>query len=161
MRQDGRQRGSPGDRLDDEAVVFTVDDDLVGSQLELAWDSESLVPPVPEEPGAAGRSVSRSPTSTCKAYDFRRSAVNASSATPALALGLLGDRSSLLAIGVYPEAPATTGAPVPLFFDTSGDAVTGNAMSENGTLAYTLAPPRRPRMLCPDGSTWWSTGSRS
>ena len=65
---------------------------------------------------------------------------------PALGLGYLeagyllyGDRGSLLAIGVDPEAPATTGAPVPLFFDTSGDTVTGNAMSDNGTLAYTLA----------------------
>ena len=53
---------------------------------------------------------------------------------------LYGDRGSLLAIGVDPEAPATTGAPVPLFFDTSGDTVTGNTMSDNGTLAYTLAP---------------------
>ena len=65
---------------------------------------------------------------------------------PALGLGYLdagyllyGDRGSLLAIGVDPEAPATTGAPVPLFFDTSGDTVTGNVMSDNGTLAYTLA----------------------
>ena len=65
---------------------------------------------------------------------------------PALGLGYLdagyllyGDRGSLLAIGVEPEAPATTGAPVPLFFDTSGDTVTGNVMSDNGTLAYTLA----------------------
>ena len=53
---------------------------------------------------------------------------------------LYGDRGSLLAIGVDPEAPATTGDPVPLFFDTSGDTVTGNTMSDNGTLAYTLAP---------------------
>lgn len=66
---------------------------------------------------------------------------------PALGLGYLeagyllyGDRGSLLAIGVDPEAAATTGAPVPLFFDTSGDTVTGNVMSDNGTLAYTLAP---------------------
>ena len=66
---------------------------------------------------------------------------------PALGLGYLeagyllyGDRGSLLAIGVDPETPATTGAPVPLFFDTSGDTVTGNTMSDNGTLAYTLAP---------------------
>ena len=66
---------------------------------------------------------------------------------PALALGYLeagyllyGDRGSLLAIGVDPEAPATTGDPVPLFFDTSGDTVTGNTMSDNGTLAFTLAP---------------------
>ena len=65
---------------------------------------------------------------------------------PALALGYLeagyllyGDRGSLLAIGVDLETPATTGAPVPLFFDTSGDTVTGNVMSDNGTLAYTLA----------------------
>ena len=28
---------------------------------------------------------------------------------------------------------------MPLFFDTSGDTVTGNVMSDNGTLAYTLA----------------------
>ena len=67
---------------------------------------------------------------------------------PALGLGYLeagyllyGDRGSLLAIGVDPEAPATTGAPVPLFFDTSGDTVTGNTMSDNGTLAYTVASP--------------------
>ena len=53
---------------------------------------------------------------------------------------LYGDRGSLLAIGVDPEAPATTGDPVPLFFDTSGDTVTGNTMSDNGTLAFTLAP---------------------
>ena len=53
---------------------------------------------------------------------------------------LYGDRGSLLAIGVDPAARATTGAPVPLFFDTSGDTVTGNTMSDNGTLAYTLAP---------------------
>ena len=66
---------------------------------------------------------------------------------PALGLGYLragyllyGDRGSLLAIGVDLEAPATTGAPVPLFFGTSGDTVTGNVMSPNGTLAYTLAP---------------------
>ena len=66
---------------------------------------------------------------------------------PALGLGYLeagyllyGDRGSLLAVGVDPEAPATTGAPVPLSFDTSGDTVTGNVMSDNGTLAYTLAP---------------------
>ncbi len=66
---------------------------------------------------------------------------------PALALGyveagylLYGDRGSLLAIRVDPEAPATTGDPVPLFFDTSGDTVTGNTMSDNGTLVYTLAP---------------------
>lgn len=66
---------------------------------------------------------------------------------PALALGYLGagyllygDRGSLLAIGVDPETPATTGDPVPLFFDASGDTVTGNTMSDNGTLAYTLAP---------------------
>ena len=66
---------------------------------------------------------------------------------PALALGYLGagyllygDRGSLLAIGVDPEMPATTGNPVPLFFDASGDTVTGNTMSDNGTLAYTLAP---------------------
>ena len=66
---------------------------------------------------------------------------------PALGLGYLeagyllyGDRGSLLAIGVNPEAPATTGDPVPLFFDTSGDTVTGNTMSYNGTLAFTLAP---------------------
>ncbi len=66
---------------------------------------------------------------------------------PALALGYLGagyllygDRGSLLAIGVDPETPATTGDPVPLFFDTSGDTVTGNTMSDNGTLAYTLVP---------------------
>ena len=66
---------------------------------------------------------------------------------PALGLGYLeagyllyGDRGSLLAIGVDPEAPTTTGNPVPLFFDTSGDTVTGNVMSDNGTLAYTLAP---------------------
>lgn len=66
---------------------------------------------------------------------------------PALALGyvdagylLYGDRGSLLAIGVDPETPATTGDPVPLFFDASGDTVTGNTMSDNGTLAYTLAP---------------------
>ena len=65
---------------------------------------------------------------------------------PALGLGYLragyllyGDRGSLLAVGVDPETPATTGAPVPLFFGTSGDTVTGNAMSENGTLVYTLA----------------------
>ena len=66
---------------------------------------------------------------------------------PALALGYLGagyllygDRGSLLAIGVDTETPATTGDPVPLFFDASGDTVTGNTMSDNGTLAYTLAP---------------------
>ncbi len=66
---------------------------------------------------------------------------------PALALGYLeagyllyGDRGSLLAIGVDPGTPATTGNPVPLFFGTSGDTVTGNTMSDNGTLAYTLAP---------------------
>ena len=66
---------------------------------------------------------------------------------PALGLGYLeaghllyGDRGSLLAIRVDLEAAATTGAPVPLFFDTSGDTVTGNTMSENGTLVYTLAP---------------------
>ena len=66
---------------------------------------------------------------------------------PALALGyveagylLYGDRGSLLAIGVEPETPSTTGDPVPLFFDASGDTVTGNTMSDNGTLAYTLAP---------------------
>ena len=53
---------------------------------------------------------------------------------------LYGDRGSLLAIGVDPEASATTGDPVPLFFDTSGDTVTGNTMSDNGTLAFTLAP---------------------
>ena len=65
----------------------------------------------------------------------------------ALALGYLGggyllygDRGSLLAIGVDPATPATTGDPVPLFFDASGDTVTGNTMSDNGTLAYTLAP---------------------
>ena len=66
---------------------------------------------------------------------------------PALALGYLGagyllygDRGSLLAIAVDPETPATTGDPVPLFFDASGDTVTGNTMSHNGTLVYTLAP---------------------
>ena len=66
---------------------------------------------------------------------------------PALGLGYLGagyllygDRGSLLAIGVDPETPATMGAPAPLFFDTSGDTVTGNTMSDNGTLAYVLAP---------------------
>ncbi len=66
---------------------------------------------------------------------------------PALALGYLGagyllygDRGSLLAIAVDPETPATTGDPVPLFFDASGDTVTGNTMSDNGTLVYTLAP---------------------
>ena len=66
---------------------------------------------------------------------------------PALALGYLGagyllygERGSLLAIGVDTETPATTGDPVPLFFDASGDTVTGNTMSDNGTLAYTLAP---------------------
>ena len=70
---------------------------------------------------------------------------------PALGLGYLeaghllyGDRGSLLAIGVDLEAAATTGAPVPLFFDTSGDTVTGNTMSENGTLVYTLAPAAGP-----------------
>jgi hypothetical protein len=66
---------------------------------------------------------------------------------PALGLGYLeagyllyGSRGSLLAIDVDPEAPGAAGAPVPLFFDTSGDTVTGNVMSDNGTLAYTLAP---------------------
>ena len=70
---------------------------------------------------------------------------------PALGLGYLeaghllyGDRGSLLAIRVDLEAAATTGAPVPLFFDTSGDTVTGNTMSDDGTLAYTLAPAAGP-----------------
>ena len=77
---------------------------------------------------------------------------------PALGLGYLeagyllyGDRGSLLAIGVEPEAPATTGAPVPLFFDTSGDTVTGNVMSDNGTLAYTLAPAAAAAVDVPPG----------
>ncbi len=53
---------------------------------------------------------------------------------------LHGDRGSLLAIGVDPATATTTGAPVPLFFDASGDTVTGNTVSDNGTLVYTLAP---------------------
>ena len=62
---------------------------------------------------------------------------------PALGLGYLeagyllyADRGSLLAVGVDPEMQATTGAPVPLFFDQSGGNIRSNVMSENGTLAY-------------------------
>ncbi len=53
---------------------------------------------------------------------------------------LYGDRGSLLAVGVDPRAPATTGPPVPLFFDQAGEALRANAMSENGTLAYIVGP---------------------
>ena len=53
---------------------------------------------------------------------------------------LYGDRSSLMAVGIDLDTSITTGTPVPLFFDSAGDDVVGNAISETGTLAYIVNP---------------------
>ena len=53
---------------------------------------------------------------------------------------LYGDRSSLMAVGIDLDTSITTGTPVPLFFDSAGDDVVSNAISETGTLAYIVGP---------------------
>ena len=53
---------------------------------------------------------------------------------------LYGERSSLMAVGIDLDTSITTGTPVPLFFDSAGDDVVGNAISETGTLAYIVNP---------------------
>jgi len=52
-REDLGKRTSTGDGLDDQTVVFLVQNDLVPWELQLPWNPQRLIAAVSKQPGAA------------------------------------------------------------------------------------------------------------